>query len=206
MIGDLLPVAQQRLGFEAILSQDGHVRLQQDIQQEAGQRYLQHTSSMSMPRLGQHPASHHDTTSGSNTVSQVDSFPIVMASRPVFLTHEAMQDNNDLPHSREMPESMTASSIGSARSPPSTHTPATDLSIHVDAQMQASQQSYTNAQTDSSLRTKDELGDTRGAMTQTFEDSSQLSLDPSNEHFRDPFDPVANLDFDWEAEINAIMV
>ncbi|OAL31626.1 hypothetical protein AYO20_08169 [Fonsecaea nubica] len=50
-LGQLIPAVQERTGLLTPLTPDGQERLLQEIQQEAGQRYLQHIAHRSMPRL-----------------------------------------------------------------------------------------------------------------------------------------------------------
>ena len=190
VMGELLPAVQQRLGLEGSLSQNNQLRIQQDIQQEAGQRYLQNISSAMMPRLGDLPSFPNETISGGSTALRSDPASRPLAASSATSTLSEMQESQGRPGSQMTIASMTVSSSPSSTS--FTQTPMTDISMQLGSQPYGSQQSHLNTPMLSSYLRENGAGTAR-EVTQTLESASQ---------FCDWLDLPA--EFDWDAEFDAV--
>jgi hypothetical protein len=201
----LLPVVQQRLGLQGALSPNSQLQLQQEIQQEAGQRYLQHIANSSMPHLGRPPPA-IDANMGSNAsqnpISQTDpSDSGGVPSRPVSATPDPKPVNVQVaPYSGSASSMTTASEISSPSFP---RTPIVGLSTQLDSQTQGGQL-HPKRQTMFGSTFGDGPGTVRlGAPSQNYGGDVQSPHSLDNEQLGDPLVWLPPFDFDWEGEINA---
>jgi hypothetical protein len=205
VLEELLPVVQQRLGLQEALSSTSQIRLQQEIQQEAGQRYLQHIASSSMPHLGRPLPkidANTDSTASQNPVSQTDpSDSGGVPSRSVTATPDPQRVNLQVAPASESTSSMTtASNISSPIFPP---TPTISLSTQLDSQTRGGQL-HPNRQTIFALAFGGGPGTAGlGAPSQNFTGDVQSLHFLNNEQLGDPLVWPPGFDFDWEGEIDA---
>ena len=201
-IEDLLPIVQQRLGLREVLSPNNQLRLQQDIQQEAGQRYLQQISSTLMPHLGRAATSVNVNTGSDNIVSQThrrDSG--VVTSGLTSPTLEATQVNLEVTHSHKTPERMTPALD---QSPPSlARTSNVDSSTQSDSQMQGDPAIHQNRQTTFGPASGSGPGVVRPSTPRNFEKAPQYFHSINKEQPYEPLDWCPDIGLDWEAEIDA---
>ena len=202
--GDLLPAVQQRLGMEELTSQDGRLRLQQDIQQEAGERYLQHIFGIVMPHLGHRSTHLNGSIENANAITEPDVNDELAISQSIIPTLNQRERNQATMNSHSTTES---SIVSLNRSSPSLiQTPLTSNSSQTDVHTPSNQQPHPIMQTDLGLPTEDIDRISGGNIAHGSEDIQQLFHNLTSEQLREPFEIPIDFNIDWDAEINAALV
>ena len=205
LIEDLLPVVQRRLGLQDPVSHSNQLRLQQDILQEASQRYLQHISSVIMPHLGQPSMAVERNPTREDTIPRADTVPQLVASESDLPTLEVGEALREESHSHGTTESTKTSTDHS--SPVLTQMAAIPNSGQGNAPTEGHRRSPVIPPTAPEFAVNDEQDTQSSGEILDFESTLRSFQNLRSEQLRAPLDlPVNFGDIDWDAELDKVMV